>query len=83
MHTAMLKRMVKRLAALPAVRCCPECADWPTEVAQQIVEEVIEPGEVLPAADPTKRHATEFGPCVACGRLHRARVIPVEDLCER
>jgi hypothetical protein len=79
MRTAMLKRMVKRLADRAAASPCPECADWPSEVGLRIVAVVIEPGEVLPPPDSAERNAAEYGPCPCCGRTHRARVVAIEE----
>jgi len=77
MHTAMLKRMVKRLEAR-AVPNCPACRDWPLEIAIKIVEIVIEPGEVPPPDPSEKQHPAHFGPCSECGRVHVAKVVAIE-----
>ena len=78
MHTAMLKRMVKRLEAR-AVRSCPECRDWPDEIALRIIEEIIEPGQPIPPPDPSERRPGEYGPCPCCNRRHKARIIEVVE----
>jgi hypothetical protein len=78
MTVAALSRTVRRMADRVG-RHCPDCADWPDEIAQRIVEEVIEAGEPLPPPDPPQRHPAEYGPCVGCGRMHRARVVAVEE----
>jgi hypothetical protein len=57
---------------------CPCCAGWPGEINLQIVEEIIEVGQPLPAPDPCERRPGEHGPCAGCGRMHRARVVELE-----
>jgi hypothetical protein len=75
---SMVRRRMAKLETL-AGRFCPECADWPAEIAIRIVEIIVGPGEVVPAPDPAERHPAEFGPCACCGRTHRARVLAIED----
>jgi hypothetical protein len=70
---------MEKLEAWAGARCCPECSGWPSEVGQRIVEEIVEPGEILPAPAKSERHPAEFGPCPCCGRTHRARVVAIEE----
>jgi hypothetical protein len=61
-----------------AAKVCPECRDWPTEIILRILEEVIAPGQ--PLAPPDQTDPTQFGPCACCGRVHRARVVAIEEV---
>jgi hypothetical protein len=70
--------MVKRLAA-QAGKCCSLCADWPAEIGIRLVEIIVEPGQPLPTPDPAERHPAEYGPCEGCGRVHRAKVLAIEE----
>jgi hypothetical protein len=74
MQLSTVRRRMARLEAL-ADSYCPECADWPAEIALRIVEVIVEPGQPLEPPDPAARRPTEFGPCPCCGRVHRARVV--------
>ena len=77
MRTAVLRRTVARITDRVG-RQCPECADWPDEVALLIVEEVIEPGEApVPPSPPARNPWDE--PCPSCGRRHRPRFIEIEE----
>ena len=76
MHTAMLRRMVKRLEAQQVGSRCPECAAWPDAIAVRIVEVIVEPGEPIPPPD--KTDPTLFH-CEACGRTHRPRVVELVE----
>ena len=78
MLTTVRRRMAK-LEAQAAARSCPACADWPAEIGIRLVDIIVEPGEVLPVPDPAERHPAEYGPCPCCGRMHRARVVAIEE----
>jgi hypothetical protein len=76
MTTSALSRTVSRImASIPA--SCPACRDWPTEIGLKIVTEIIEVGQPIPPPDRTD--PSLFGPCECCKRVHRARVIALED----
>jgi hypothetical protein len=78
MAIAALKRTAKRLAAR-AGRSCPACAGWPAEVSLQIDEVIVAVSQPLPVPDARPSDPAAFGPCRSCGRVHRARVIALED----
>jgi hypothetical protein len=67
-----------KLEAL-ADRTCPVCSTWPLAIDLQIVEEIIEVGQSLPAPDARPSDPAAFGPCRECGRVHRARVVALVE----
>jgi hypothetical protein len=67
-----LARTVKRLTRR-AGDVCPACAAWPGEVVLDVVEVIVEPGQ-LPPPVPDEPGPCLFGPCPGCGRVLRARV---------
>jgi hypothetical protein len=78
MHTTALLRTVKRMTDRLG-RPCPECSDWPDEVALLIIEEVVEPDAApVPPAPPARNPWDR--PCGCCGRRHRPRVIAFEEV---
>jgi hypothetical protein len=74
MRTALAKT-VRRLAHR-AGRSCPACAGWPAEIVLGLVEVVVEvgPDGPPPPEAPDEPDPCRFGPCAACGRVHRAQV---------
>ena len=76
MQLTTVRRRMGRLEALWG-ETCPECADWPAEVALRIVEVIVEPGDPISPPDPSARRPTEYGPCPCCGRTHRAKVVAI------
>jgi hypothetical protein len=77
MRTATLSRTVRRLTASIQAASCPACASWPPEIAIRFIEIIIEPGEELPPPDPPRPDPSLFGPCLSCGRRHKARIVEV------
>ena len=60
---------------------CPLCRDWPDEVGVVIVEEVVETPaearEALAAVRAEEDDPLQYGPCLACGRTHRPRIVEI------
>jgi hypothetical protein len=77
-HTRRLAVLERRLLARMG---CPHCRDWPDEAGVVIVEEVIgstvEAREALAAVRAEEDDPLQYGPCPACGRTHRPRIVEI------